>query len=75
MATCTLGNLYISKVIHKTLISVDERGTKAGAATMVDVVCEIAPDEFEIINLDRPFVFAIVDARNIPIFIGTLLTV
>ena len=75
MATCTLGNLYISKVIHKTFISVDELGTKAGAATLVDMQCESAPDEFEIVDLDRPFVFAIVDARNIPIFIGTLLTV
>jgi len=75
MATSTLGNLYISEVIHKTFISVDELGTKAGAVTKVEISCESAPDDFKTVNLDRPFVFAIVDSRNIPIFLGTLLVV
>jgi len=77
MAISKIGNLYISEVLHKTFISVDELGTKAGAVTKVDIACESAidPDEFMTVNLDRPFVFAIVDSRNIPIFLGTLLMV
>ena len=72
------GGLYISEVLHKTFIKVDERGTKAGAATMVAVAPSSAPqrDEPKIVRLDRPFVYAIIDnAANLPIFIGTVLTV
>ncbi len=34
------GNLFISRVIHKTKIDVDEKGTKAGAVTAVEMVKE-----------------------------------
>ena len=72
----SVGPLYISLVLHKTFISVDELGTRAGAATMVAMTRGGAPSEPKIVNLDRPFVFAIIDnATNLPIFIGTLLTV
>jgi len=72
------GGLYIDKVIHKTFICVDERGTKAGAATAVVMAPGASPGpvEYKVVNLDRPFVFAIIDnITNIPIFIGTLMTV
>ena len=71
------GFLYISEVLHKTFISVDELGTKAGAATMVVMASGSPPPQTEnkIVKLDRPFVFAIIDsAINLPIFIGTVLT-
>lgn len=70
------GNLYISRVIHKTYIAVDEKGTKAGAATAVEVNSESAmmgPDEVKTVYLDRPFVYMIIDCEeNLPIFIGTV---
>lgn len=70
------GNLYISRVIHKTYIAVDEKGTKAGAATAVEVNSESAmmgPDEVKTVYLDRPFVYMIIDCEeNIPVFIGTM---
>lgn len=71
------GPLYIGKVLHKTFISVNESGTRAGAVTKV-IIREVgapAPQDPKIVNLDRPFVFAIIDNEtNLPIFAGTLLT-
>lgn len=69
------GNIYISNVIHKTFISVDEAGTKAGAVTSVEMGTESEPSyENEVyITLDRPFVYMIIENEtNTPIFIGTL---
>lgn len=67
------GNLFISEVLHKTFISFDERGTKAGAVTKVEINDEAAFGN-EVVNLDRPFVYSIIDNRtNLPVFIGTVL--
>lgn len=78
LGTCTDGNLYVNRVIHKTFISVDEKGTKAGAATAVEVNQESAVeiiDQKEVI-LDRPFVYMLIDCENnIPFFIGTMMDV
>jgi len=70
-------NLYISRVIHKTKIEVDEKGTKAGAATVVEVlVGSAAPEDPKIVYLDRPFMYLIVDTESyLPLFIGTTLSV
>ena len=74
MAASPVGNLFIGEVLHKTFISVDERGTRAGAATSVNA--ELLSGPLATVRLDRPFVFAIIDdATNIPIFMGTLMTV
>lgn len=72
MATHTDGNIYISRVLHKTFISVAEQGTKAGAATVIEAACESAMEmEIKTVTLDRPFLYMILDTRtNIPIFIG-----
>ena len=71
------GNLYISNVIHKTFITVDGQGTKAGAATAVEICCESASIEIVepiYITLDRPFVYMIIDCEeNLPVFIGTVM--
>ena len=77
VATTTLGDgqLFIGDVLHKTFISVDELGTRAGAVTVVSMDgAGSAPSPKEV-NLNRPFVYAIVDnATNLPIFIGTLMS-
>ncbi|MHB8962859.1 MAG: serpin family protein [Saccharofermentanales bacterium] len=71
----TRGNLYINEVLHKTFIQVDELGTKAGAVTKVEVNDE-SYEETKIVRLDRPFVYAIIDdATNLPVFIGTVLSI
>lgn len=71
------GNLYISRVIHKTKIEVDEKGTKAGAATVVEVSEESAAiEDPKTVYLDRPFLYLIVDKEsNLPLFMGTTLFV
>ncbi|MGB9781271.1 serpin family protein [Caldanaerobacter sp.] len=70
-----IGNLYISEVLHKTFISVDELGTKAGAVTSVDIKTSGMPVNSKLVKLNRPFIFAIIDnSTNLPIFIGTVLS-
>lgn len=68
------GDLFVSKVIHKTHIEVDRTGTKAAAVSAVSVeVASAEPPEFKTVNCDRPFVYAIVDVKTMtPIFIGTV---
>ena len=70
------GNIYISRVLHKTYISVNEKGTRAGAATVVEASDGAAAvvEEPKRIVLDRPFVYMIVDCENgFPLFIGTMM--
>jgi serpin B len=77
MGSSLRGDLFISKVLHKANITVDERGTKAGAATVVEVGADSVPPppDYTVI-LDRPFVYAIIDnATNLPLFIGTFLSI
>lgn len=75
----TAGNLFISRVLHKTFISVDEKGTKAGAATAVEVSDECAPVEIDKpkeIRLDRPFLYMLIDCEtNLPFFIGAVMDI
>ncbi len=67
------GKLCLGNVIHKTFISLDEKGTKAAAVTRVDVNTETAFEYPLKVTLDRPFVYMIVDnATSLPVFIGTV---
>ncbi len=70
-------NIYISRVLHKTFISVTEKGTKAGAATVVEMAKNTSvhgPEEIRTVYLDRPFVYMLIDCRtNTPFFIGTMM--
>ncbi len=68
------GNIYIDRVIHKTSIKVAEKGTKAGAVTMVAMNGGSSmPSEIYHVTLDRPFVYIIIDSsNNLPIFMGAV---
>ncbi len=71
-------NICINRVLHKTFISVTEQGTKAGAATAVEMVAEGAMEivEFKEVVLDRPYVYMLIDCEtNLPFFIGTMMNV
>ncbi|MCD8331338.1 MAG: serpin, partial [Oscillospiraceae bacterium] len=70
------GNIFISRVLHKTYISVDAAGTKAGAATVVEDSDGASAESMEAktVCLDRPFVYMILDCESgIPLFIGTMM--
>lgn len=72
------GPLYISKVLHRTFISVDDKGTKAAAATAVEMPTgSPGPDlsTIKTVYLDRPFLYMLVDLEtNLPAFIGAVTT-
>lgn len=69
-------DLFISDVVHKAFVAVDEAGTEAAAATAV-VMAEMAvmPAEDTVeMRLDRPFLFAIRDDNTGTIlFVGRVL--
>jgi serpin B len=69
--------LFISDVLHKAFIAVDEDGTEAAAATVVIMegasAMEDEPEPVEV-RIDRPFVFTIRDAETgTVIFLGRVL--
>ena len=69
------GNIYINEVLHKTYISVGEKGTKAGSASAVEMAAKLSlsPEEVKTVYLTRPFVYMLVDCENnLPLFIGTV---
>ncbi len=78
LGSSDVGNIYISYVLHKTFISVGEKGTKAGAATAIIAAdgAMIEIEEPKEVYLDRPFVYMLIDCENnIPFFIGTMMDV
>ncbi|MEX2511991.1 MAG: serpin family protein [Cyclobacteriaceae bacterium] len=57
--------LFISRVIHEALIEVDERGSEAAAATVVEVgTTSAGPHQPRVFHLDKPFVFFIQDNHS-----------
>jgi serpin B len=66
-------DLYISKVIHKAFVDVNEEGTEAAAATAVVIDTKSASQPI-IFRADRPFIFTIIDRESGSIlFLGRLI--
>jgi len=61
-------DLYITDVIHKAFVEVDESGTEAAAATAVIVGQTSVPPDPLVVTIDRPFLFLIRDIET-----GTIL--
>ena len=74
MGSAPNDQLYVSAVLHKTYLSLDENGTKAAAVTAVVAdTASAEPPEVHRVVLDRPFVYMIVDTHaNLPLFLGTV---
>ncbi len=78
MATAA-NNLYVGRVLHKTNLQVGEMGTKAGAATAVEILEESAAEappeqERKQVCLNRPFLYLLIDCgEKLPIFMGSLI--
>lgn len=66
-----MGGLYISEIIQKTFVKIDEKGTEAAAATAVILKNASAPPETQILQFDQPFLYLIRDIETKSIlFIG-----
>lgn len=76
MGTHDDGPLAISNVLHKTYIEITQYGTRAGAATSVEMTPECEepmPLETKNVVLDRPFVYLIVENNTkLPVFMGAV---
>ena len=56
-----LGNMWFTDTIHKTFISVDEKGTEAAAVTSIGMGGSALPPEPIELKFNKPFYFAIRD--------------
>jgi serpin B len=66
--------LFISDVIHKAFVAVDEAGTEAAAATAVIMNLTAIPPPPVEVTLDRPFIFLIRDIETGAIlFVGRVM--
>ncbi len=54
-------DLYITSILHKAFIAVDEYGTEAAAATAVVIGITSVPEN---VRIDRPFIFLIRDIQT-----------
>lgn len=67
-------DLFISAVIHKAFVDVNEEGTEAAAATAVVGVTAVGPKEIPVFRADHPFLFLIRDNDSGSIlFIGRMM--
>jgi serpin B len=57
-------DLFISEVVHKAFVSVDEAGTEAAAATAVIMELTAMPEAPVAVSLDHPFIFFIRDIQT-----------
>lgn len=68
--------LYISFVLHKSFVDVNEEGTEAAAVTVVGINATAYPGEpvYQEFNVNKPFVFAIKEnTTNSILFIGLVM--
>lgn len=59
--------LYVSKILHKAVIEINEAGSEAAAASVLFSRDILYPN----FNCNRPFIFIIHDRRNV-LFIGKI---
>ncbi|MGN1112182.1 MAG: serpin family protein, partial [Acutalibacteraceae bacterium] len=68
------GNIFIDSVMQNTEITVDELGTKASAATKVDMMEGAALIENSVI-CNRPFIYFIFESETkMPLFAGAFMS-
>jgi len=67
-------DLFISDVVHKAFVSVDEEGTEAAAATAVVMAATSMPEVLGEVSVDRPFIFLIRDLQTgAVLFVGRVM--
>jgi len=66
-------DLCLSRVLHRAKVAVNEAGTEAGAATVVEMLfgCAEVPPEPVLFRADHPFLFLIREVKtNVVLFMG-----
>lgn len=67
------GGIFISSVLHKTAIKVNEEGTEAAAVTVITFERTSAGDENLVMQMDRPFLYVIREnSTGTILFIGQM---
>jgi len=65
------GGIFISRVIHQTFIDVNEEGTEAAAATIVEMIETSEPSGPELFRADKPFLYMIKEnSTGVLLFMG-----
>ena len=66
--------VYVGSILQKTFLSMNEKGTRAGAATALEMkALSVDPPKQKTVRFTRPFVYMLVDTRNyLPLFIGAM---
>jgi serpin B len=66
------GGLFVSDVLHKTFVDVDEEGTEAAAVTAIDIKASFGgiggQPKINVMRIDHPFIFSIREHQS-----GTIL--
>jgi serpin B len=57
-------NVFISTILHKAFVEVNEEGTEAAAATATELCGSATPPDASVFRADHPFVFIIQDNRS-----------
>lgn len=67
-------DLFISEVLHKAFVKVDEEGTEAAAATAVVMNLLSIPEPPVEMNINKPFIFLIMDnSTDAILFMGRVM--
>lgn len=65
-------NVFITKAIHETGIEVTEKGIEAAAYTATSGGWYSSPDGWKWLYVNRPFLYAVTDKQNVPLFVGVV---
>ena len=66
-------NVYVNQVDHAIRIAIDEDGITAASYTLIGAPGTGMPPEPLEITFDRPFLFIVSSADNLPLFAGTVM--
>lgn len=66
-------SLYVTDVMHKTVVEVNEEGSEAAAVTSVQIDTRFSSAGPRVISFNRPFYFIIQDTKHkVPLFVGRI---
>jgi serine protease inhibitor len=68
--------IYISQILQKTFVEVNEAGTEAAAVTAIRISVSLSAPKIYFFKADRPFIFVIKDNKtNQPLFMGKMMNI